>query len=209
MKARRTVPLLIAFGVVLLTPPPARGQGAYLGARVGISVTDYSLPYLSEDWQSGMVAGAFAAFPLRDHVSLEPEVSWVRKGADWFREGIGPTRAELDYLATGVLARLSLPLVRGLSLSVHGGPWVGILAKCGTTTGESTDCDSLFRDDDHRSLDVGWDLGAGAAVQAGRVLTRLDVRRSRGLTRLLEDRPRDNPTTESTQLTVGVGYRVR
>jgi hypothetical protein len=209
MKLRSRVPLFVALAFTVGQPPPVEGQDLYLGVRGGISVIDYSLPYLSEDWRSGVVAGAFLAIPLRSHVSLQPEVAWVLKGATWFREGIGPTRGELDYTAFTVLARLSLPL-GGFSLSVLGGPWVGILSRCGTDDSRdvSSDCDSIFGIDEHRTADFGWDVGVGAAVQTGPFLVQLDLRRSRGVSKLLKDRPMDNPTTKSTQLSLGFGYRI-
>ncbi|MEQ8330369.1 MAG: porin family protein [Longimicrobiales bacterium] len=198
-----------ALTLALLPPTATRAQGTYVGVRGGIGMTDYSLPNLSEDWRSGIVAGAFLAVPFGAHVSVQPEVSWVRKGADWFRDGLGPTRAELDYVGAAAPARISLPIVGGFSVSVLGGPWAGVLARCGTSTGDTPDCDALFRTEEHRSLDIGWDLGLGAALTTGPVRTHLDIRRSRGVTRLLKDRARDNPTTESTQLTVAIGYRIR
>ncbi len=203
----RTRTLFVALALSLAQPQPVESQGVYLGARGGISVTDYSFPHLSEDWRSGVVAGAFLAIPVRPQVSLQPELSWVRKGADWFSEGRGPTRAELDYAAATTLVRLSLPL-RNFSVSVLGGPWVGILARCGTDGDEAGDCDSVFGSDQHRNTDFGYDVGLGAAFHTGSLVVQLEFRRSRGVSRLLKDRARDNPTTESTQLSLALGYRV-
>lgn len=203
-------PILLLLALALGQPASVEAQATHLGARGGISVTDYSFPSLSEDWRSGVVAGAFLAVPVRPHVSLQPELSWVRKGATWFREGIGPTRGELDYVSAAMLARLSVPIAGPLSVSALGGPWLGILATCGTDDSRDAlgDCESIFGADEHRSIDAGWDLGLGAAFQTGPLLVQLDVRRSRGLFGLLKDRPDDNPTTKSTQMTLAFGYRV-
>ncbi len=210
MKLRSRVALFFALGSTLAQPPVVEGQGVYLGVRGGISVTDYSLPYLSEDWRSGIVVGAFSAVPLGARVSLQPELSWVRKGADWFREDIGPTRADLDYAAASVLARLSLPLGGGFSPSVLGGPWVGILSKCGTgdSRGDLNDCELVFGNEEHRTIDVGWDVGVGIAFHSGPLVTQLALRRSRGVSRILRGRADDNPTTQSTQLSLALGYRI-
>ena len=205
---RSRAPLFVTLALTLVQPPPVEGQGIYLGARGGISVTDYSLPNLSEDWRSGVVAGAFLAIPLGAYSSLQPELSWVRKGAAWFREDLGPTRAELDYAAAAVLVRVSLPVGRGFSLSVLAGPWAGILSKCGTADDESGDCESTFGSDEHRTTDFGWDVGLGAVLQRGALVAQLDFRQARGVSQILKDRAEDNPKTESTQLSVAFGYRI-
>jgi len=201
--------LCLALAFALAWSAPAQGQELYLGARGGISVTDFSLPYLSEDWRSGMVAGAFLAIPVGSRFSVQPEISWVRKGAEWFRELSGPTHADLDYIEASALARLSLPVGGGFSLDVLGGPWVGLLSKCGTEYPNGPqECDAIFGDEDHRNFDVGWSAGLGVSLKLGPWISLFDLRWSQGAVGIIKDRPMDIPSTESTQLSLGVGYLV-
>ena len=209
MERHRFAVVSLTLALVLGFPLPAQGQEVYLGARGGISVTDYSLPYLGEDLRSGLVAGAFLAIPAGDHLSLQPEISWVRKGAKWFKEGWGPLRADLDYAVVSALARLSLPLGSTFSLDLQVGPWAGMLGACGTDpVSEQHDCEFVFGADDHKSIDFGWTIGMGAALRTGAWITQLDVRSARGVSKVLKHRPNDNPTTRSLQFSIGVGRRI-
>ena len=109
-------------------------------------------------------------------------------------------------MTSSVVARLALPLGGGVSLSALGGPWFGLLVTCGTDADETTGCDTVFSPDAYRGTDYGWDVGAGVGIELGSWLAQIDLRRSQGMPRLLEDRSVDNPRTRTTQLTLAVGY---
>lgn len=205
----KTLTLSTLFPVACGLLSPIHGQDTYLGARGGLSVVDYSLPNLSEDWRSGGVAGAFLILPVSDALSFQGEVSWVEKGATWFKEEWGPTRGLLDYAEAAALLRLSLPLGSALSVNGVGGPWAARLLDCsGDAPPGTNDCDTLFEGDVYRRTDYGWTLGVGLGLEMESWLATLDLRWSRGVVGVFEGRDTDNPQTRSTQLTLGLGRKL-
>jgi hypothetical protein len=58
-------------------------------------------------------------------------------------------------------------------------------------------------------MDYGWTLGFGMGLEMGNWLSTLEIRGSRGMARMLEDRETDNPRTRSAQLTLGLGRRLK
>jgi hypothetical protein len=58
-------------------------------------------------------------------------------------------------------------------------------------------------------MDFGWALGFGVGLETGDWLSALEIRGSRGVAGMLEDRETDNPRTRSAQLTLGLGRRLR
>ncbi len=202
---------MIFLAVSSSAPGPIRGQDAYLGIRGGLSIVDYSLPNLSEDWRSGGVAGAFLTLPVLGSFSVQGEVNWVEKGAEWFKEEWGPTRGLLGYTEAAILARYSFPLVGStLSLNGVGGPWVARLLSCsGDAPPDAADCEAVFGNQDFRRMDYGWTLGVGMGLEFGAWLSSLELRWSRGGRGVLAGREVDNPRTRSTQLTLGIARNLK
>ena len=71
--------------------------------------------------------GLFAAFPVGERLSVQPEVYYAMKGARYYDSGVRAEQAvHLDYLEVPVL--LNVQLLRG-GLEVFAGPYVAFLVR--------------------------------------------------------------------------------
>ena len=115
---------------------PTAAQDVRLGLRLGPTfgfLSDSAVPFsgdtpnLNANPRIDIHAGAYAIVPLTEHIALQPEVLYVRKGGHFSRplaESYAVERYRLSYLEGAVLGRgetagpgpLSLHAVAGLSL---------------------------------------------------------------------------------------------
>jgi hypothetical protein len=115
---------------------PTAAQDVRLGLRLGPTfgfLSDSAVPFsgatpnINANPRIDVHAGAYAILPLTEHVALQPEVLYVRKGGHFSRplaESYAVERYRLSYLQGALLGRgettgpgpLSLHAVVGLSL---------------------------------------------------------------------------------------------
>ena len=174
---------------------PARGhaQEPWLGLRAGLSVADFGgQRIVDSSHRGGLVLGAFTSIRVTAALTIQPEVTFSRRGAgsasydyhDLPADGDAPPigaflteRTTHDYLEVPFLLKLSAPSSGALlrpALLV--GPYVGFLLNVREVY--ATDYTEYLR-----SRDAG--MLVGGALELGRVS--LDVRYSLGLTAIAKD----------------------
>jgi hypothetical protein len=153
---------MAAMAVVAWTPAAARQIDA--GVTGGINVANLALgdgADVSFDHRIGLVAGGFVTFPLRERLSLQPEVLFSQKGAA-FDEFGATGRIELDALDVPVLARYQFG-----RLFVVGGPSLSLKLRARQVLEFGDDEEAVDLEDDVESFDFG--VVGGVGYQFGRI----------------------------------------
>lgn len=186
--------LLFLSVLVLLSPPAvALAQAPSFGLKGGLNMAGFGGErILDSDFRSGLTVGAFAAIPLSEAVSIQPEVVFSQKGArraaydydDMPQDTDAPPfgahiseRTSHQYLEVPVLVRFS-PSPSGVSVRpiFFAGPSVGFLL--GVEEVHDTDYTEHLN-----SMEFGLILGGG--VEFGRIS--LDARYNLGLSAVDKD----------------------
>jgi hypothetical protein len=160
--------LLLA--LTLATPSAAAAQG--FGILGGVTFADLTGDDAEANWDrsNGFLAGAFVRIPLGDVITVQPEVQYVRKGAEG--EGAGGDEAvKLDYLDVPVFLSFGLPTSFGFH--VLAGPNFSFEIGCDQDIdpivgGEiNRDCDQDAGFDDRKSFVSAVAVGAGLDLPLG------------------------------------------
>ncbi|HEV8357723.1 MAG TPA: porin family protein [Gemmatimonadales bacterium] len=135
---------------------------------------------------TGWIVGAFAALHLSPSFAIQPELSYVHKGAKIVETGTTGT-LRLPYVGVPVLLKFGIPAKGSSILSPHvyAGPAVGFRTGCkarvsdGTTT-VTRNCDEGTDPTEVKRTDFSLTFGGG--VDVGRAI--IDLRYDLGLTRI-------------------------
>jgi len=164
---RFLLPALLLLAASLTT---AEAQ-VHFGVKAGLNMSDF----LGDDEvlegtepRLGLVAGAFAQFPLSPSFAIQPEVLYSMKGitSEASAEEVNlEGKIAVNYIEIPVLAKFLVPLQSGLNLSAYAGPAVAFkvseeveLAGEGGSIRFDTD---VFKSTDFGAA-FGGTVGAGA-----------------------------------------------
>jgi opacity protein-like surface antigen len=115
---------------------------------------------------------------------IQPELLFVRRGAEAEYEGLVVGVFQLSYLEVPVLGRVLFPLSGPVSPYIVAGPRLGLLLSA-----ETTDANGNVRDssDSTNTFDFGFSAGAGAVFQvSSRVMLSLEGRYDQSLMNRLD-----------------------
>ena len=100
----------------------------------------------------------------RVHLGVQPELLFVRRGADGELDGRIVAAWHLSYLEVPALGRVSFPLSGSVSPYIVAGPRFGLLLSA-----ETTDVNGNVQDgsDSTNTFDFGFSAGAGAVFHVG------------------------------------------
>jgi opacity protein-like surface antigen len=113
------------------------------------------------------------------HLGVQPELLFVRRGAEGELDGRIVAVWQLSYLEFPVLGRVSFPLFGSISPYIVAGPRFGLLLSAKTT-----DINGYVQDssDSTNTFDFGFSAGTGAVFQVGsRVMLSLEARYDQSL----------------------------
>ncbi len=188
----------------LVSTAPARAQ-LHVGPRIGINLAEQSLGTdfgsVSADSRTGILAGAFANYPLGAPFYLQPEVLYSSKG--W---SFADASVKLDYLEIPVLFGAAFPLENSaIRPTVFAGPEIGIQLSCDA---EGEDCG-----DGYKSLDLGIVFGGGIIWGLASFDLFLDGRYALGLTDVLDtgdvvDLEDVSAKNRAWQFSAGIGFPI-
>ena len=155
-----------------------------VGPKVGINVANASFDDNDRNSGSSRVrlrAGAFVEIGISDAFALQPELLYSAKGFEEptsFSRERGSNESDLDYLSIPIIAKYALFDDSNLQVTGQAGPYFGILL--------SAESDGRDVANSYSSLDVGGQVGIGAAYRIGPGSITLDIRAGFGLTDIFD-----------------------
>lgn len=177
----------IVLGMIGLGQPALASAGVTaLGFKAGLAAAGQNGANGFDDTRAGIGAGFTAGIPLSPHVSLQPEVLYVRKGAKTTFEltnsqgtvlsSMSVTYA-IDYLEIPLLLRVGVPTSGSVEPYFIGGPSVGFKVSEELRFGDASETWDRVS-----TSDFGLAIGAGLEMGRGRTRWLLEARYTVGLT---------------------------
>jgi len=192
--------------LVALGTAPALGQtGPALDTKTGLRIGPTFMTVGGEDAPSdldrrtGLMIGGFVVFDIVGPFALQPELTYIQKGAE-----DGNTTFKRDYIELPLLLKVQTPSPGLLSPNLFLGPTAALNINAENETGsETTDVS-----DDVRTAEIGilFGIGVDAAVGVGTLL--VDARYGLGLTSIDEDDDvaETDVSTRNQGFMITVGY---
>lgn len=194
-----------ALGAAIILPSVAAAQTPYpttFGVKAGVNSstlsTDDDALDVSSRW--GAVAGLFAGRNITDNLGMQLEALFSQRGAKDTTGGTDTT-LRLTYLDVPLTARFGSTTSNNVHFHAFTGPQLGLKISAKVKDdflGIETDLD-----DEVKSWDFGWTLGAGVEMNK----LSLDARYTIGLTNI--DNSDSDAAIKNRTFTVLLGYRFR
>jgi opacity protein-like surface antigen len=195
--------ITVALGAAFILPSVAAAQTPYpttFGLKAGVNSStlssDDDLLDVGSRW--GAVAGGFVGRNISENLGIQLEGLFSQRGANDKSRG-GDTSLRLTYLDLPLTARFGSTTANNMHFHAFTGPQLGI--KLSAKAKDDFLDTEIDLDDDVKSWDFGWTVGAG--VEMNRVS--LDARYTLGLTNI--DNFDANSSTKNRTFTVLLGYR--
>lgn len=192
--------VLIWLGTVSWGIPSFSATDVLVGVKGGLSLANLTGEDVYNNSTSpGVTGGAFARYHFTNMFSLQPEVLFAMKGAEF---AVGDIEAEQtsNYLEIPILFRVAWPSENKFEPSLFVGPALGILLSNKITDGAKIDLN-----DASKSTDFGVVVGAGLDCTLGNGRVLLDVRYERGFTSWSDDLDEKHSVVS---FMIGYGIRV-
>jgi hypothetical protein len=199
-----------------LSAAPAVGQTLEGGLKAGLSFANVHGDDIAKDEASilrGFTGGGFLMYRATSIFAVQPEVSFVRKGAktDFEVEGINVAgQLRLDYVEVPILIKLMAPMKsdRAPRFAALAGPVLAFKTGCeaeitldGDTFAE--DCDEGEEPIEVKTTDFGVAFGAAVGFPIARARLWLDGRYVLGLTRIDDSVDAEDVKNYNYALTAG------
>ncbi|MFW6080031.1 MAG: porin family protein [Gemmatimonadota bacterium] len=204
---------LFAFAV----QQPLSAQSITLGAKAGATFATVGGDEAVSDAASnrtGLSFGATAEFGVSPLLSIQPELLFVQKGAEFADSDFGDATFNFNYLEIPVLAKISVPSAGLASPYLYVGPSISFQSGCSISSEDQgvsaeLDCDNDLVDIPTNSVDFGFLGGVGLGVGMGPGEVAVDVRYNLGLADVV-DTPEGEDVTSIKNRAFGVslGYAV-
>ena len=164
-----------------------------IGAKGGVNLANLeNAEVLGDESRTGFVGGGFLRMGFLRGLTLQPELLYSSKGAEFPDEGVPESGGEiiLDYVEIPVLLRYDFPF-EPFRPYLYGGPYGAFEVGCevdvaGENT-EATDCGEGFGGDNRRSFDWGAIAGGGLSFGMGPGRLLLEARYGIGMQDLIDD----------------------
>lgn len=185
---RLVLSTLLALALVAGVAPAVRAGMAF-GVKAGVGVSHVNADLFDTDNRTGFVGGVYGTFDLSPMFGVQPELLFVRKGAELFSTdvtiggisfgSVGST-LDVDYLEIPLLLRISAPNPGPVDLRLLAGPVASIKIdeqiRLTGLVGYSLDSDQV------KTADFGIAVGAAAAIRSASMSVVAEGRYTFGLT---------------------------
>ncbi|MCH7819811.1 MAG: PorT family protein [Candidatus Marinimicrobia bacterium] len=191
---------------IAIQPIFAQDDAMQFGVKVGLNLANLSIDPDTEGFSFDAVtkfgAGGIMLYPLSEVLDLQVEAMYLLKG----------TKAEFDIFGTVFelelnLAYLSVPVMVRYNLgSEDTSPYIVVGPEFGFLLSAKSKFDGEEEDikDELKSIDLGFNVGAGVSMDMGTMPAFAEVRYSLGLSDINDD-PDDDDTIKTTGIQLFVG----
>jgi hypothetical protein len=203
-----TLLMTVSLGLVLLLPGSGLfAQNGYsYGFRIGIHMADIQVEdeEFSDSYGNrfGPAVGAFVTIPLNEHISVRPELWYLRKGAEasfdfsFFEEDLSFESTFLfDYIEVPVLFAYTPRTGGTIAPNLFAGPSVGFLTSAKYKLEAAGESESASIKSSLKSTDFSLIFGGGLDFGLGSRSLAVDIRYMLGLSNILKS-PIDDGTDE-------------
>ena len=189
---------------IAIQPIFAQDDAMQFGVKVGLNLANVSTDPDPEGFSFDAVTkfgvGGIMLYPLSEVLDLQVEAMYLLKG----------TKAEFDFFGTVSelelnLAYLSVPVMVRYNLgSEDTSPYIVVGPEFGFLLSAKLKVDDEEEDvkDEMKSIDLGFNVGAGVSMDMGTMPVFAEVRYSLGLSDIEDN---DNSTTKTTGIQLFVG----
>ena len=187
---KRFVPGILVLVLAAAVAAAPAHAGAAFGVKGGVSISQVQADLFDTDNRTGFVGGVYGAFDLTPMIGIQPELLYVRKGADLYSysgDVLGfpideTVTLDVDYLEIPVLLRVSLPVAEPLGVRLLAGPVASL--KVDEKLSVSGLFGHSFDSDQVKSADFGIAAGAAVAFRSGNLRVVGEGRYTFGLTNI-------------------------
>ncbi len=175
MRIAKISAALLACGFALTAP--AAAQTASIGVKGGVSISTLAgSDIVNADYHTAIAGGAFAHVGLGRYLGLQPEVLYVRKGAQ-STQGSATGKLLVDYVEVPLLLTFDIPASADGAFTPYlmAGPAIAFQTRCEISLEQQGSTTSAFACDDPffegglgvKSVDYSLAFGAGARIRLG------------------------------------------
>jgi hypothetical protein len=151
-----------------------------LGPELGVNFSKFGMDADETDYNTGLLAGAFLTYSIRNTHAFTIKVLYSQKGA---ADEDNDVKTHMNYIEVPIVARLFFNRDGAIRPNIFAGPSFGFLhsVKIKEDGGDYENVSNL--DDSYNSFDLGLGLGLGLNVKvAEEMYFILDARYTYGLT---------------------------
>ncbi len=196
----------VAAALAVITPSDAAAQRPM---RVGV-IGGYNMASFwgddadDFDSRSGFDIGGLVQIPMGDMITIQPEVHYSQRGAEFELGGEDITFA-LDYIHVPILFKAGLPLAEGFDFDFEFGPSLGFNIGCELTDGDDdVSCEDFGTEP--KSFDYGIIAGGSFAWAAGAGDVLIDIRYDLGLTSIIDEEDAEDVKNSALQFLIGYAF---
>jgi opacity protein-like surface antigen len=191
---------LIAMALVVFMAGAASAEGMLFGIKGGINMANLAGDDIDDnEMKMAFGGGIWMNYAFNEAFSLQPELLYMLKGADWDN---GDYTIKLSYIDLNILAKYSIPMEGNFAPYLFAGPSLGMnISAKEEYKGESEDLDDV------KSMDIGAMLGVGFdyMLESGGCIS-FDARYAMGLTTIDDSDSEDDVKTTGIMVMVGYGF---
>ena len=147
-----------ALTLSLLAAPAVQAEDMRLGVLGGFTSTTFSSD-ANYDSTTGILAGIFTQYQIRDSLYLEPQVRYIQKGAETNLNPTTQRTIDANYIEIPVYAKYMFNLDTMITPYVFAGP--SFAFKVGDGQTDEGGGVTVERDGNVNTFDLGLDVGVG------------------------------------------------
>jgi hypothetical protein len=178
-----------------------------LGPELGVNFSKHGMDADETDYKTGLLAGGFVTYSIRNTHAFTAKVLFSQKGAD---NRDSDVKSHLNYIEVPVIVRVFFNRDGLIRPNIFGGPSFGFLQKVKIQEGSGDYEDLPDFDDSYNKFDLGIGLGLGLNIKVGKEMYFiLDSRYTYGLTDIVKSSADINnqAVSISAGLSFGIGNR--
>ncbi len=213
------VSLLSLFGLLLSIGAFAQESGRVwsIGPEIGAAFSNHGKDADDSDYKSGLVAGGFVTYSIRDTYAFTGKVLFNQKGSKWED---GDVKERLNYIEIPVLARVFFNREGTIRPNVFFGPSFGFLTGAQVKLGDN-DYENIEDINDYplfdgaesykdvyNTFDFGVSLGLGLSIRvANEMYFIIDTRYTYGLSEIYKNADGSSNNQNAT-VTAGLSFGI-